>query len=128
MEFLGIGPLELLVILLIALIAVGPRDLGKAARSTGRLLNRLYRSEAWATLTDASRNIRALPNRLAREAALEELDQTRREMQESLTTEINQVKSDLSPEPPPVPSPPPVDTESTKDPEAPVEDDPENNA
>ena len=97
MEFLGIGPLEVLVILLIALVAVGPRDLGKAARSTGRLLNRLYRSEAWETLTDASKNIRALPNRLAREAALEELDQTRREMQQGLTDNLDKIKSDFIP-------------------------------
>ena len=97
MEFLGIGPLEVLVILLIALVAVGPRDLGKAARSTGRLLNRLYRSEAWGTLTDASRNIRALPNRLAREAALEELEQTRREMQQGLTDGLDKLKSDFIP-------------------------------
>jgi len=57
MEILGIGPLELLFILLIALIAVGPKDLGKAARSMGRLLNQLYKSEAWQNLGEASRNI-----------------------------------------------------------------------
>ena len=73
MEILGIGPLEALFIILIALIAVGPKDIGKAARSAGRLLNELYRSEAWKNLSEASRSIRALPNRLAREAALEEL-------------------------------------------------------
>ncbi len=93
MEILGIGPLELLFILLIALIAVGPKDLGKAARSMGRLLNQLYKSEAWQNLGEASRNIRALPNRLAREAALEELAQVKREMEEGVTSGIDQIKN-----------------------------------
>ena len=92
MEILGIGPLELLFILLIALIFVGPRDLGKAARSTGRLLNQLYKSESWQNLSEASRNIRTLPNRLAREAALEELEQVKREMEEGVTAGIDDVK------------------------------------
>lgn len=93
MEILGIGPLELLFILLIALIAVGPKDLGKAARSMGRLLNQLYKSEAWQNLGEASRNIRTLPNRLAREAALEELAQVKREMEEGVTSGIDKIKT-----------------------------------
>ncbi|MFV1859831.1 MAG: hypothetical protein ACC647_10865 [Anaerolineales bacterium] len=92
MEILGIGPLEALFIALIALIAVGPRDLGKAARSTGRLLNQMYKSEAWQNLSEASRSIRSLPNRLAREAALEELQQVKREVEEGVTAAIDQFK------------------------------------
>jgi len=92
MEILGIGPLEALFIALIALIAVGPRDLGKAARSTGRLLNQMYKSEAWQNLSEASRSIRSLPNRLAREAALEELQQVKREVEEGVTAGIDQFK------------------------------------
>ncbi len=95
MEILGIGPLEALFILLIALIAVGPKDLGKAARSMGRMLNQLYKSDAWQNLSEASRSIRTLPNRLAREAALEELAQVKREMEEGVTAGMDQWKSDL---------------------------------
>jgi sec-independent protein translocase protein TatB len=75
MEFLGVGPPELLVIIVIALLVLGPRDLAKTARSAGKFLNRMYRSDAWKTVTQASRDLRDLPNRLAREAALEELDE-----------------------------------------------------
>jgi Sec-independent protein translocase protein TatA len=84
MEILGIGPLEALFILIIALIAVGPRDLGRAAQSIGRFLNQVYRSEAWRNLSEASRNLRSLPNRLAREAALDELDQARKDIQQEV--------------------------------------------
>ena len=101
MEILGIGPLEALFIILIALIAVGPRELGKTARSAGRLLNQLYKSEAWHNLSEASRSLRTLPNRLAREAALEELQQVKREMEEGVTAGIDQLKDiDLAPDPP----------------------------
>ena len=119
MEILGIGPLELLFILLIALIAVGPKDLGKAARSIGRLLNQLYKSEAWQNLGEASRNIRNLPNRLAREAALEEVAQVKREMEEGVTSGIDKIKSfDLEsgqPEDAELSSDQPKETEPTTD-------------
>lgn len=99
MNFLGIGPLELIFILLIAIIVVGPRDLSKTARTLGQYLNRLYRSEAWRTLTDASRTLRTLPNRLAREAALEELDEVGRSMEQTkqdLSKELSGIDDDMT--------------------------------
>lgn len=87
MEVLGIGPLELAFIILIAIIVIGPRDIGNFARSAGRFLNKLYRSEEWKALNQASRNLRTLPNRLAREAALDELEETRQEAQKAVEGE-----------------------------------------
>ncbi len=73
MEFLGVGPLELILVIVLALVVVGPRDLAKLGRDAGRFLNRLYRSPAWRTMNEASRELRNLPNRLAREAELDTL-------------------------------------------------------
>ena len=87
MELLGIGPLELAFIILIAVIVIGPRDIGNFARSAGQFLNKLYRSEEWKALNQASRNLRTLPNRLAREAALDELEKTREEAQKAIEGE-----------------------------------------
>ena len=98
MEILGIGPAELMLIVIVALVVVGPKDLGKAARSAGRFLNRMYRSETWKSVTEASRNLRTLPSRLAREAALEELDEMRDsilEAKQTVTDEIQQVESEF---------------------------------
>lgn len=81
MELFGVGPLELLFIIVIALIVMGPQDMAKAARKLGRFLNQLYKSETWRTIMEASRNLRTLPNRLAREAALEELDEVRNDLE-----------------------------------------------
>jgi sec-independent protein translocase protein TatB len=85
MDFLGVGPLELVFILVIALIVLGPRDIAKFARTAGRLLNQLYHSEAWGALNRASREFRNLPNRLAREAQLEELDRSIKETGDAIS-------------------------------------------
>jgi sec-independent protein translocase protein TatB len=95
MEFLGVGPPELLVIIVIALLVLGPRDLAKTARSAGKFLNRMYRSDAWKTVTQASRDLRDLPNRLAREAALEELDEAIKNGKSSPQAAPNEVNPDL---------------------------------
>ncbi|MBN2556741.1 MAG: hypothetical protein JXA97_12445 [Anaerolineales bacterium] len=98
MSFLGIGPLELLFVVLIAVILVGPRDLGKGARSAGRLLNRIYRSDTWKALTQMSGSIRDLPAKLAREAEVEELDELRRtagDVRNVLKGNLDGLKSEL---------------------------------
>jgi Sec-independent protein translocase protein TatA len=73
MEILGIGPLELFFIILIALIVLGPRDMIKAGRTIGRLLRNIVTSPNWRTFQQASKDIRTLPNKLMREAGLEDL-------------------------------------------------------
>ncbi len=83
MDFLGIGPAELLLIFLVIILVIGPKDIGKTARSIGRFLNRLYKSDEWRTITQASKTIRTLPNRLAREAELEELKEVKSALEET---------------------------------------------
>lgn len=78
MSFLGIGPLEFLLILLVAIILIGPRDLSQTARAVGRALRRVYQSEAWRALTQVSHSLRELPETLVREAELDELAELRR--------------------------------------------------
>ena len=73
MEFLGVGPLELFFILVIALIVLGPSDMVKAGRTLGRVMRKIVTSPNWRLLQETSREIRYLPNRLMREAGMEEL-------------------------------------------------------
>jgi Sec-independent protein translocase protein TatA len=80
MEFLGIGPLELLLVLVIALLVIPPNQLGKVGRSIGRFLNRMFRSDSWRIFRQASSELQNLPSRLAREAQLEELHSIEKEM------------------------------------------------
>jgi Sec-independent protein translocase protein TatA len=74
MDILGIGPLELLFIFLIALIVLGPKDMVKAGRTIGTFLRKMMTSSTWRTVQQASKEIRVLPNRLMREAGLDELE------------------------------------------------------
>jgi sec-independent protein translocase protein TatB len=71
MELFGIGPLELLFIMIIALVVLGPRDMVKAGRSIGRFLRRTILSPNWLKM---QREIRNLPYQMMREAGLEEED------------------------------------------------------
>lgn len=71
MEILGIGAPELLFVIIIALIVLGPRDMQKAGRTIGRWLNQLVRSDGWKAFQQTSRELRNLPNNLMREANME---------------------------------------------------------
>ncbi len=83
MELFGVGPLEILLVVLLALALFGPKDIVRNARSAGRFLSRLYKSEGWRTMLEASSALRNLPNRLAREAELEELASVRKQLEET---------------------------------------------
>lgn len=74
MEILGIGPGELFFIILIALIVLGPKDMQKAGRTIGKWLRELTTSDGWKVFQRTSREIRAMPARLMREAQFDELD------------------------------------------------------
>lgn len=71
MEILGIGASELVFILLIAIIVLGPRDMQKAGRTIGRWLNQASRSEIWKLVRDTSNEISNLPRKWMREANME---------------------------------------------------------
>ncbi len=81
MDFLGIGPLELLFIFLIILLVMGPEDMQRTARTLGRWLRRVMTSPYWRSFTHTTQELRQLPTRLAREAGLEE---DLREVQEGI--------------------------------------------
>jgi Sec-independent protein translocase protein TatA len=126
MEFLGIGPLELMFIVLLILLVFGPKDIARMARSIGQFLNRLYRSENYKIIQKTSDELRNLPNRLAREAQLEELQ---KEMKD-----VGAIGNLNPPAPPPSPgkpfqawtqelppaSPPPTDPPAPAQPPAPT--------
>lgn len=63
---------ELVFILLIALIVLGPKDMQKAGKTIGTWMNKVVKSSEWREIKDASRNLKTLPNRLMRETNLDE--------------------------------------------------------
>jgi Sec-independent protein translocase protein TatA len=73
MDFLGIGPLELVIVFIIILLILGPKEMVKTGKTIGEIFRKISRSDEWKGLNKITREIRTLPNRLAREAELESL-------------------------------------------------------
>lgn len=105
MDFLGIGPLEILFILLIALIIFGPKDIVKTGQSAGRFFRKLMMSPGWKTVQQTSRDLRNLPNKLIREAGMEEVQEemnqirvlaTPPDFKSEIQAELNKVEEGLS--------------------------------
>ena len=82
MEIFGIGAPELVFVIIIALIVLGPKDMQKAGRTIGRWLNQLIRSDGWKAFQQTSREIRNLPTNLMREANME-LAETEKEIRKA---------------------------------------------
>jgi Sec-independent protein translocase protein TatA len=72
MEIFNIGPLELLLILILALVVFGPEGMVKFARDAAILLRRLIRSSFWRDLVSTTEEIKTIPHQLAKEADLED--------------------------------------------------------
>jgi len=71
MELFGIGPLELIFIVIIVLLILGPKDMIKTGRMLGQFLRKTIFSPTWVDLQKKMRN---LPSQLMREAGIEEED------------------------------------------------------
>ena len=107
MEFLGIGPQEIIVILVIAVIVVGPKRLPEFAVQLARLVRRLR-----GYATDVTQEMRAELDELTREyerirAELDEVRQSTEKDVDSMTVEVDRALKEApaiiesSAEPPP---------------------------
>jgi sec-independent protein translocase protein TatB len=127
MEILGVGASELIFILIIAIIVLGPKDMQKAGRTIGRWLNQLVRSDGWKAFQRASQELRRIPTNLMREANLE-LQEMDKDIRKSIDPRVSppavrsaapqdrpvdpSEEAGASPEPPVSPS---VDTSTDKE-------------
>jgi Sec-independent protein translocase protein TatA len=86
MDLLGVGPLELILVILIIFLVLGPDDLAATGKKIGRFLSTIRKSDFWRGVNDVSKELRSLPTTLMREAELE--DATK-----EIEKEFNQVKN-----------------------------------
>jgi len=91
MDFLGIGPTELIFILIILFLVLGPQDLVKLGSTLGRTLRNIRASGAWRSINDATRQLRELPQNLARQAGVEEVEK----MGKEIGSELKQQRAKL---------------------------------
>lgn len=80
MDIFGIGPFEIVLILIVAFVFLGPKDMAKTGRTVGRFLRKVVKSSEWSAIRQVAHEIQTTPNRLIREAGIEEFEQMRREL------------------------------------------------
>ena len=93
MDILGIGPLEIILILVLALIIFGPKEIDNAGKTIGKNLNKMIRSDTWKTINQTSRELKNLPTRLMRESGLDELEESTKD---ELSKAENMLKQSVS--------------------------------
>lgn len=123
MEILGIGPSELIFIIIIALIVLGPKDMQKAGRTLGKWLRQIVTSDGWKVFQQTSREIQTLPNRLMREAELDELNKIQNDVRKDLKQTIDTAQKSGHPSQPASLSAPPPAPTGTMNPTPPADSD-----
>jgi sec-independent protein translocase protein TatB len=88
MQIFGVGPLEFLLVLVLALVIMGPEDMVGTARKLGQWVYRVVRSPTWRAILETSQDLRDLPTKIIRDAGL---DETIQEIKQT----ASDVKSDL---------------------------------
>jgi Sec-independent protein translocase protein TatA len=74
MEIFGIGPLELLFIILIALVVLGPKEMMGTAKKSAEWLKKLRQSDVWKS----TKEVMDIPNQVLQDSGL---DKELRELQ-----------------------------------------------
>jgi Sec-independent protein translocase protein TatA len=88
MNFLGIGPLELVLFILIALVVLGPDDIVKFSKKLGGWMRNVRKSDTWENVVKMSDEVRKIPQNLMEETGFEEI-------KEDLTKTGKELKKDF---------------------------------
>lgn len=73
MNIFGVGPLEIIVVIVIGILVLGPEGMIEAGKKLGKFLRSIVTSTWWQGVRRSVNEIQHLPQRLMREAELEEL-------------------------------------------------------
>lgn len=87
MEILGIGMSELVFVVIIALIVLGPKDMQKAGKTIGKWMRDIVTSDGWKAFQKTSNELRKLPAQMMRDAN-EDLDKFKKD--------INNINADVN--------------------------------
>lgn len=109
MDFLGVGPLELIVVLVIALIVVGPERLPQLAQSIGKTLRDL-RAMSQSLTAEWQREMGNMSNldtgERLQQALTKPLKEAQADLQQALTAPLTSpFDTEAKPAPPKEPSP-----------------------
>ncbi len=96
MNFLGIGTFELLVILLVGLLVIGPVGMVDVARKTGAFIRRFRQSEIWQLMQGSQATLKRVERDLLSDTDLEGL---RRDMASLDLSKPNHPNNQAAPAP-----------------------------
>ena len=100
MQIFNVGVLEILFILILAFIVLGPKRTIKTARDVGSWIRNLAKSPFWREIVSTSSEIRDLPRRIMDDAELqnlvEELDLSTQEIKDILNQTQSTTKAELA--------------------------------
>lgn len=86
MNIFGIGPLEIIFVLIIGILFLGPEGMIEAGHKLGKFMSSTIRSPWWQNVRRGVNEIQHLPQRLMREAELEELNEIKKLTKDSLSS------------------------------------------
>src|SRR5512135_1096767 len=92
----GIGIPEILIVVVLALIIMGPQDMVKTARKLGRWVYRVYHSPTWRMIMSTSQELRELPTKFVREAGLEDTIDEIKNTTADVRAQLKEATSDVS--------------------------------
>jgi sec-independent protein translocase protein TatB len=100
MEIFGVGPLEFLLILVIALVILGPEDMVGTARKIGQWIYRVVRSPTWRAIIESTNELRNLPQQIVRDAGLQEavneVKQTASDVRSQMTETTSAISGEMA--------------------------------
>lgn len=96
MEVLGIGLPELVLILVIIFLVLGPKDMASTARRIARTIRTLTQSEFWRATREAWRMAQDIPTELLRETGLEEAQKELNQMSSQLNQWSREINSSVN--------------------------------
>lgn len=95
----GLGLPEIMIIILLAFVLIGPERTQGVALSAGKMLRKVVRSDWWKEVNEITRAMKDLPTTLVRMADIEETQQelreTMREINDISRAEVQGARSDL---------------------------------
>ncbi len=86
MNIFGIGPLEILLVILIGILVLGPEGMVETGRKLGKLIRSVVTSEWWRSVQSGVDEVQNLPSKLMREAEFEEWNELYKIKEEDFPT------------------------------------------
>ncbi|MFO7942735.1 MAG: hypothetical protein R6U51_00270 [Anaerolineales bacterium] len=75
MNIFGIGPLEIIFVILIGILVLGPEEMVETGRKLGKFIHSIVTSQWWQSVQSGMDEVQNLPSKLVREAELEKFNE-----------------------------------------------------